>query len=92
MNELQKLVEPYHEVECLHRELKVLNAKRAKMTDPVEQEAAKQKVRELQNEYNAALQKLKKMANEYEWDNIRHEFTDVAAESSRYMNDENDNN
>ena len=74
MNELLKLVMPYHEVDCLYRELKVLNAKRAKMTDPIEQEAAQQQARELQDEYNAALQKLKEMSNEYEWDNISLKF------------------
>ena len=74
MNELQKLVVPYHEVECLRRDLKVLNAKRAKMTDPIEQEAAKQQARKLQDEYNAVLQKLKEVATEYEWDNMGLEF------------------
>ncbi|MCR4665137.1 MAG: hypothetical protein K5660_07200 [Paludibacteraceae bacterium] len=79
MNNLQKLVGPYHEVDCLRRELKVLNAKRAKMTDPIEQEAAKKQAHALQAEYNAALQKLKEMANEYEWDSISLKFRFIDA-------------
>ena len=65
----------HEEANRLRRELKVLNASRATLTDPAEIEAKKKEAHQLQTQYNAILEQLKALKDEYEWNkSINREF------------------
>ena len=55
------------EVAKLRSELKAFNKSRAELTAPAEKEAAKQKARELQQQYDEVLQRFYNMKQYREW-------------------------
>lgn len=55
------------EMSRLKSELKAFNKKRTALTDPTEKEAAKQKARELQLQYNEVAQRFNELKHYREW-------------------------
>ena len=73
------------EVKRLKRELKMLNANRTSLTDPIEIDAARAAAHHLQEQYNAALLKLKEMKDEYEWQkSVNREFDCIEQPDNGY--------
>lgn len=55
------------EMSRLKSELKAFNKSRAELTDPAEKEAAKQKARELQQQYDEVVARFNDMKHYREW-------------------------